>query len=104
MVQHAAWKAGYPNRTVRRKLRYLFFLVLCLPWFSPLLVSLSYAQFKHSKAAFDLLTPIKKLGDIISADGNLDIAVVPEIDKKAYEINNEIAKKVGIYNKSGAFS
>ena len=62
-------------------------------------ISLSYAQFKHSKAAFDLVTPIKKLSDIISYDGNLDIAVLPEIDKKAYEINNEIMKKVGIYNK-----
>ena len=60
---------------------------------------MSYAQFKHSKAAFDLVTPIKKLSDIISYDGNLDIAVLPEIDKKAYEINNEIMKKIGIYNK-----
>ena len=62
-------------------------------------ISLSYAQFKHSKAAFDLLTPIKRLGDIISSDGNLDIAILPEIDKKAFEINVEIEKKNGLYSR-----
>ena len=45
-------------------------------------ISLSYKEFKNSKAAFDLLSPPKSFGEMISSDGNLDIAVLPEIDKK----------------------
>ena len=62
-------------------------------------ISLSYKEFKNSKAAFDLLSPPKSFGEMISSDGNLDIAVLPEIDKKAYNIKDEIDKRIGIYNK-----
>ena len=62
-------------------------------------ITLSYKEFKNSKEAFNLLSPPKRFGEMISSDGTLDIAVLSETDKKAYNIKSEIDKRIGIYNK-----
>ena len=62
-------------------------------------ISLSYNEFKNSREAFDMLTPPKVPEDMITIDGNLDVSVLAEIDKKTYDISNEIAKKYDLYNK-----
>ena len=46
-----------------------------------------------------MLTPPKVPEDMITIDGNLDVSVLAEIDKKTYDISNEIAKKYDLYNK-----
>ena len=62
-------------------------------------ISLTYAEFKNSREAFDILTPPKVPEDSITYDGNLDVSVLSEIDKKAYKIYNEIERKNELYNK-----
>lgn len=62
-------------------------------------ISLSEKEFQNSKQIFDKTTPPKGLNDIITLDGTFDIAIIPEIDKKAYLINNDILKKNDLLNK-----
>ena len=62
-------------------------------------ISLSDSQFQNSKKIFDNTPPAKGLDDIITLDGTFDIAIIPDIDKKAYTINNEIIKKNELLNK-----
>ena len=60
---------------------------------------MSEKEFQNSKQIFDKTTPPKGLNDIITLDGTFDIAIIPEIDKKAYLINNDILKKNDLLNK-----
>ena len=62
-------------------------------------ISLSISEFQKTKDYFDKVKPPKGLDDIITLDGTLDIAIIPDIDKKAYIINNEISKKIELFNK-----
>ena len=62
-------------------------------------ISLSDSEFQNSKQVLDQIQPPKGLNDIITFDGTLDIAIVPDIDKKAYIINNDINKKSELLNK-----
>ena len=62
-------------------------------------ISLSASEFQNSKEIFEKTTPPKGLDDIITLDGTFDIAIIPDIDKKAYTINNEIYKKIELLNK-----
>ena len=61
--------------------------------------SLSESEFQNSKQIIDKTQPPKGLADIITLDGTFDIAIIPDIDKKAYTINNEIIKKNELFNK-----
>ena len=62
-------------------------------------ISLPESEFQNTKQIFDKLEPPKGLDDIITLDGTFDIAIIPDIDKKAYTINNEILKKNELFNK-----
>ena len=62
-------------------------------------ISLPDSEFQNSKKIFDNTHPPKGLDDIITLDGTFDIAIIPDIDKKAYTINNEILKKNELFNK-----
>ena len=55
--------------------------------------SLSETEFINFRQKIDKIKPPKGIEEIITLDGTFDIAIIPDIDKKAYTINNEIAKK-----------
>ena len=61
--------------------------------------SLPASEFQNSKQIIEKTQPPKGLADIITLDGTFDIAIIPDIDKKAYTINNEITKKNELFNK-----
>ena len=54
---------------------------------------------QNTKQIFDKLEPPKVLDDIMTLNGTFDISIIPDIDKKAYTINNEILKKNELFNK-----
>ena len=62
-------------------------------------ISLPDSEFQNSKQAYDKIEPPKGLNDMITIDGTFDIAIIPDIDKKAYTINIEIQKKTDLFNK-----
>ena len=62
-------------------------------------ISLPYEEFIKSKSNLDKIPPPKNLNEVTTLDGNLNITIVPEIDKKAYAINIEMQKKNEIYSK-----
>ena len=62
-------------------------------------ISLSMEDFQISKRSLDRINPPKGIEDVITKDGNFDIVIKPEIDKKAYDINDDIQKKNELYNK-----
>ena len=62
-------------------------------------ISLPLSEFQNSKQVFDKTEPPKDLDDIITIDGTFDIAIIPDVDKKAYTINTEIHKKNELFNK-----
>ena len=61
--------------------------------------SLSETEFINFRQKIDKIKPPKGIEEIITLDGTFDIAIIPDIDKKAYTINNEIAKKNELFNK-----
>ena len=62
-------------------------------------ISLSMEDFQISKRSLDKINPPKGIEDVITTDGNINIVIKPEIDKKAYDINDEIQKKNELFNK-----
>ena len=62
-------------------------------------ISLPDSKFQNNKKLLDNTQPPKGLDDIITLDGTFDIAIIPDIDKKAYTINNEIFKKNDLFSK-----
>ena len=62
-------------------------------------ISLPDSKFQNNKKLLDNTQPPKGLDDIITLDGTFDIAIIPDIDKKAYTINNEILKKNELFSK-----
>jgi len=62
-------------------------------------ISLPDSEFQNSKQAYDKTEPPKGLNDMITIDGTFDIAIIPDIDKKAYIIKTEIQKKTELFNK-----
>ena len=62
-------------------------------------ISLSQENFKNTKNFFEKKIPPKGIEEIITTDGNLNITILPEKDKKAYDINVEIQKKNDLYHK-----
>ena len=62
-------------------------------------ISLSQANFISTRISFDKKIPPKGIEEIITIDGNLDITILPESDKKAYDINDDMKKKNDLYSK-----
>ena len=62
-------------------------------------ISLPDSEFQNSKQVYDKIEPPKGLNDMITIDGTFDIAIIPDIDKKAYIIKTEIQKKNELFNK-----
>jgi hypothetical protein len=62
-------------------------------------ISLPDSEFQNSKQVYDKIEPPKGLNDMITIDGTFDIAIIPDIDKKAYIIKTEIQKKTELLNK-----
>jgi hypothetical protein len=62
-------------------------------------ISLPDSEFQNSKQTYDKIETPKGLNDMITIDGTFDIAIIPDIDKKAYIIKTEIQKKTELFNK-----
>lgn len=62
-------------------------------------ISLPDSEFQNSKQVLDKIEPPRGLNDMITIDGTFDIAIIPDIDKKAYTIKTEIQKKSELFNK-----
>ena len=62
-------------------------------------ISLPIDEFKNTKSTINKMAPPKGIEQIITLDGNINITIIPEIDKKANDINDEIQKKVELFNK-----
>ena len=62
-------------------------------------ISISQEKFISTRISFDKKIPPKGLEEIITTEGNLNITILPEADKKAYDINDDMKKKNNLYNK-----
>ena len=62
-------------------------------------ITLPTSEFMNSKQNFDKTKPPKVLEELVTLDGTFDVSIIPAIDKKAYTINDEIAKKNELFNK-----
>lgn len=101
------FKIKKDDKFINKKIYYLQFFInyiinndlLLSSQFFYNFISLTTSEFQNSKEKFDIIQPPKGLEDIITLDGTFDIAIIPDVDKKAYIINNEISKKIELFNK-----